>query len=197
VLYCLLKFIARAVLVLIGRWQVIGLKNVPQSGPLLIVCNHTSYWDPIMVGCAINRRVHFMAKAELFSYPVLGQILRGVRAFPIKRGQSDRNALRTAINILKEGNVVAVFPEGTRSKTRELLPFKPGINMIAYKAQSPILPMAVINSRKVLLGWFFPVRIRIGKPLLFPCTDQRPSSEEFEELARKSRTAVAELLEIS
>jgi len=192
--YSFLKGLFTLVLILLGRWKVKGREHIPSSGPLVVVCNHRSYWDPILVGCALNRQVHFMAKAELFSYPLLGTVLNKVGSFPIKRGQSDRNALRTAINLLKENKIIGVFPEGTRSKTENLLPFKPGINMVAYKAQCPILPMAVVNSRKVLLGWFYAVEVRIGKPIAFASMDQRPSSEVLEDLSEQIRQAVSDLL---
>lgn len=120
-----------------------------------------------------------------------------VHAFPIKRGQSDRTALRTAINLLKENKVIGVFPEGTRSKTGKLLPFKPGVNMMAYKAECPVLPTAVINSRKVLMGWWYSVKVIIGEPIFFPSSDQRPSREALEEMSEKISQAVSDLLEKS
>lgn len=193
-LYRIVRSILRLILVIFGRWQVTGKEHIPTSGPLVVVSNHLSYWDPILVGCALDRQVHFMAKAELFSYPIFGSFMWAMGAFPIKRGQSDRNALRKAIHFLQEGEVLGVFPEGTRSKNGSLMPFKPGITMLAYKGQSPILPVAVVNSSKVFFGWFYPVRLHIGPPIEFPVLDKRPSSEILEELTEKSRQAVAELL---
>lgn len=160
----------------------------------MVVCNHVSYWDPILVGCAMKRQVHFMAKAELFSYPVLGPLVRALGSFPIKRGQSDRNALRTAIHLLQDGKVLGVFPEGTRSKTGELMMFKPGITMLAYKVECPILPVGVVNSRRILSGWFHPVEVRIGEPIKIPHMDKRPSPEVLEELTERSRQAVEYLI---
>jgi len=196
-LYGFIKGVCTFILTIFGRWKVEGQENIPSHGPLIVVCNHASYWDPVLVGCAINREVRFMAKAEIFNYPILKNILHMVGAFPIKRGQSDRNALRTAINILKKNEVIGIFPEGTRSKNGELLPFKPGFGMMAYKGECPVLPMAVINSRKVLLGWRYPVRAVIGKPIFFTLSDQRPSGEALEEMSEKISQAVADLLKKS
>lgn len=193
-MYSFAKRICLIILVLLGRWKVEGLEHVPKNGPLIAVCNHISYWDPVLVGCALPRQVHFMAKAELFSYPIFKNILHKLGAFPIKRGVSDRNALKTAIKLLQDNELIGVFPEGTRAKPGTLLPFKSGINMIAYKAGSPILPMAVINSRKVLLGWRYPVRVIIGKPIPYPESKDRPSREELEALNQKIWHSVYDLL---
>jgi len=193
-MYLFCRVILRVFLRIVGRWQVVGREKVPSSGPLVVVCNHLSYWDPILVGCALDRQVHFMAKAELFAIPVFGAFMRRMGAFPIKRGQSDRNALRTAIHLLQAGEVLGVFPEGTRSKTGQLMDFKPGITMLAYKGECPILPVAVVNSSRVLSGWFHPVRLLIGQPIAFPHQDKRPSTEILEDMTRKSRQAVADLL---
>jgi 1-acyl-sn-glycerol-3-phosphate acyltransferase len=193
-LYAIFKRICLIVLLLFGRWKVEGREHVPKEGPLVVVSNHTSYWDPVLVGCALPREVRFMAKAELFSYPILKNILHAVRAFPIKRGTSDRTALRMAIKLLQENEVIGIFPEGTRSKSGTLLPFKSGINMIAYKANSPILPIAVINSSRVLLGWRYPVRVIIGEAISFPKAEERPSKEELEALNNKIWQSVYDLL---
>lgn len=196
-MYRFIKGICTIILFIFARWKVEGREHIPSQGPLIVVSNHTSYWDPVLVGCALPREVHFMAKAELFSYPILKNILYMVRSFPIKRGESDRNALRTAIKLLNNNEVIGVFPEGTRSKTGNLLPFKPGVNMMAYKAECPVLPIAVINSRKVLMGWRYPVKVVIGKPIYFPFTEERPSREGMEELSEIIRRSVSDLLQKS
>jgi 1-acyl-sn-glycerol-3-phosphate acyltransferase len=193
--YSFAKAVCTIILNIFSRWKVEGLEQIPPDGPVILVCNHVSYWDPVLVGCAMPRKVRFMAKAELFSIPVFGKILKLLGAFPIKRGQSDRTALRTALRLLKENEVIGVFPEGTRSKTGKLIPFKSGVNMLAYKAQCPILPMAVINSRKVLIGWRYPVRVVFGTPVNLISYDKRPSGEVLEELNEKIRQAVQDILD--
>lgn len=194
-LYQSLRCLFRFLLILWGSWKVKGKENIPASGPFLVVSNHLSYWDPILVGNAINRQLHFMAKAELFSVPLLKHVMKNVGSFPIKRGRSDLTALRTALKILKEGRVICVFPEGTRNKKTGLLPFKAGVTMIAFKAQCPILPVAVKNSPKTLLGWFYPVEVRIGEPIDFSNHDERPNDEMLEKLTEKIRQQIFELIE--
>lgn len=162
--YRFAKLVCRAVLLLIRRWQVQGQNNIPPDGGMVLVSNHASYWDPVVVGCAMTRQVHFMAKAELFNPPILGPVITWLGAFPVKRGGSDRNAIRRALELLNNGRVVGIFPEGTRSKTGELMEPHLGAAMLALRSGVPIIPTAVINTR----GLFGKVRVRFGRPLVFP-----------------------------
>lgn len=161
-IYRLLKFLARIVLVVLRRWEVLGRENLPASGGIILVANHVSYWDPVVVICAFNRKVHFMAKAELFKIPVIGYVIRISGAFPVRRDKSDRSAIRTAVKLLEEGQVVGVFPEGTRSHTGELLKPHLGAAMLASKTGVPMLPIAVSGTR----GVFGKIKVRVGRPVI-------------------------------
>jgi len=129
---------------LLGRWRVTGRENIPKTGGVILAPNHVSYADPPVVGAAVSRRVRFMAKSELFRIPALGTIIRNVGAFPVKQATADRSALRKAIELLETGEVVCIFPEGTRSLGGTLLKAELGIAMIAVKAKVPIVPIALI-----------------------------------------------------
>ncbi|HOV78641.1 MAG TPA: lysophospholipid acyltransferase family protein [Bacillota bacterium] len=159
--YGFARFVCRIVLVLLRRWEVYGAENLPASGGLVLVSNHISYWDPVVIGCAFNRQVYFMAKSELFEIPLLGPLLRALGAFPVRRDRTDSNAIRTALKIIKEGNIVGVFPEGTRSHTGELLRPHMGAAMLASKAGVAMLPVAVSGTR----GVFGKVKVFVGKPV--------------------------------
>lgn len=100
--YSFARAVLKAVLLVLRRWKVAGLKNIPQKGGLIVVANHTSYWDPVVVGCAFSRPVNFMAKAELFKIPVFGELIGLMKAFPVHRGKIDRAALRKASELLKK-----------------------------------------------------------------------------------------------
>ncbi len=160
-IYRLLKFIATLILRIVRRWDVQGRENLPAVGGFLLVANHTSYWDPVVVICAFKEKVHYMAKSELFNIPVIGYVLRISGSFPVRRDKSDREAIRTALRLLAEGRMVGVFPEGTRSHTGDLLRPHLGAAMLAARAKVPMVPIALIGTR----GVFGRVRMVIGAPV--------------------------------
>ena len=151
----------RTLFFLIFRWRVEGVENIPQTGGVLLVANHASYLDPPLLGSAASRPVHFMAKAELFKFPVLSWALPRVKAFPVRRGAADRTAIRTAIELLRQGEVVGIFPEGTRTPTGELLPPQRGAGLIALRAGVPVVPVA-------LVGTFRPFQVSKEAPAYQP-----------------------------
>ena len=152
---------------LLFRLRISGLENVPQGGAI-IAPNHQSFWDIPLVGLALaGRRTHFMAKSELFSNPLFAWTIRTLLAFPVRRGAPDRTAIRYAIDILKQGELLTIFPEGTRSKTGELKAAEAGLTLIAARAQAPIVPVGIKGTRQMFSREnFFPqVEIRFGAPL--------------------------------
>ncbi|MBU5594242.1 1-acyl-sn-glycerol-3-phosphate acyltransferase [Amphibacillus sp. MSJ-3] len=131
------------------RMEVIGQENIPDSGPVIICSNHISNFDPPIVGCSATREIHFLAKEELFEKKWLGKLLTSLNAFPIKRGMKDRQALRHALNLLKEGKVLGLFPEGTRSKTGELGEGLSGIGFFALRSDAIVVPCVIIGPYKI------------------------------------------------
>lgn len=126
------------------RMEVYGIENIPPEDRLVVVANHISYYDPVLIGCALNRRVYFMAKEELFKIPVLSFLLRLIGQIPVKRGKPDCTALREAFRILEEEKVLGIFPEGTtRGKSETLRKAKSGAVLIPVQAKSPILPVGI------------------------------------------------------
>jgi len=169
----LYKFL-RALLLLIFRFffrlSVRGEQHIPREGPLIITANHISVLDPIVVGIAIKRRVYFMAKEELFNNPVFGNFLRRLGAFPVKRSAADRAAIRQALALLKDGKILGLFPEGTRSLTGRLQEAQPGAALLAMKAGVPIVPIGITGTNLVRpagtrLFKLAKIQVQIGKPL--------------------------------
>lgn len=187
--YSFAKFIVSVVLKPLYRFEVIGEENIPMNGPVLLCSNHIDNLDPPVVGITSPRTVHFMAKEEVFRVPVLKTILPKVHAFPVKRGMSDREALRTAIKVLKEGNLLGLFPEGTRSKTGELQKGLAGAGFFALRTEAVVVPCAIIGPYKL----FKPVKVVYGKPIDFEV--YRKEKVSAEEATLIIMDSIKELLE--
>lgn len=188
--YYLARFILRFLLYL-RQWQIEGLRNLSYSQGLIVVSNHTSYWDPVIVGCALNRPVHYMAKAELFKNPLLALLFRTLKAFPVERGKSDRKAIRHAVNLLAEGNVLGIFPEGTRSTSGELQKAHLGAAMLAFKGNASIIPVGISGAR----GLLNKPKVVIGDPITLPqYAGGKPSREQLIDFSEQVMSIVAELM---
>lgn len=171
-LYAFLKAIGTLLLRLFLRLESHGREHVPGSGPALLVSNHSSFLDPVLVGVSTPRRLHFMAKAELFDVPVLNLVLRRLPVMPVRRDGADPSALRLALRVLEEGHAILVFPEGTRVNEGELLEGKAGVGMLAILSGAPVVPVYIEGAGRALpRGRFLPrpvkVRVRFGSPLRF------------------------------
>lgn len=161
------------------RVEASGKENIPDNGGVLLCSNHINNLDPILVGMMVPRPVYFMAKEELFKVPVLGKLVPHLNAFPVKRGMSDREALRKGLAILKEGKVLGLFPEGTRSKTGELGKGLAGAGFFALRTDVQIVPCAIIGPYKP----FNKVRVVYGKPIdLTGLRENKGTAEQATEL---------------
>ena len=152
------------------RGIVIGRENIPQKGSFILVSNHGSLLDPPLLGHALGRHISFMAKSELFAIPLLGFIIKGCGAYPVKRGIADKNTIRIACEKLSNNNSIGIFIDGTRQKDGRVNKPKQGAALLACKNQKYLLPVAIINShRLVRLRFFIPfftkIVIKVGKPI--------------------------------
>lgn len=149
--------------------QVSGSEHVPSSGGYILASNHLSMIDPLVVGAFVPRRVRFMAKSELWRTPVLRSWLDLVGAFPVRRGESDMGAIKTAIRLLEAGEVVGIFPQGTRRQQDAPIEPERGVALIAMRSGAPIVPAAIWGSDRPApclgLPWFRRVGVRYGPPL--------------------------------
>lgn len=160
-LYPLGKALVTILLRPLYRIKIIGKENFPKEGGVLLCTNHIDNLDPPVVGLVCPRPVHFMAKEELFKAPILKSVLPRVHAYPVKRGMSDRQALRNTLSLLKSGNVVGLFPEGTRSKTGELQKGLAGAGFFALRGNALVMPCAIIGPYKP----FKRLKVVYGKPI--------------------------------
>ena len=173
-----------------------GEENIPEEGGLLICPNHISACDVIIVAVVTRKRqINFMAKAELFKIPVLGWLIKALGAYPIRRGEGDVGAIKKTITLLKQGNTVGMFPQGTRYKGIDPheTSVKHGAGMIAHRGNVPVLPVAIITKgHKVSL--FKRVDVVFGKPI-FPDGLGFDSGNRAEQIAA-SEKIFAEILKL-
>ncbi|MCR1783265.1 1-acyl-sn-glycerol-3-phosphate acyltransferase [Nocardioides carbamazepini] len=163
-LYLAVKCTAAVIFRLACGFATSGKENVPRTGPVVIVPNHKSFWDPFFVAIVLRRPVHFMGKAEHFEGPMAPVFLR-LGAFPVRRGSADTDALETARAILRRGDALALFPEGTRVRDEGLGTPKRGAARLAIEAGAPIVPATITGTEK--RRWPLPRKVRIvfGTPV--------------------------------
>lgn len=177
-LYALVCSIFTIYLRLFTRWRVVGADRMPRQGAVIVCANHYHWMDPVVIACANRRRqIHFMAKDELFRIRILAFLFRLVNAYPVKRGAADRNAVKTTLTLLEKGNVVGIFPEGTRSRTGELGKGEPGIGLFAHRTQATIVPVGIAGSYRP----FRRITVVYGEPMRFEqAYEQKLKSDELQ-----------------
>ena len=159
-----------------------GLQHVPRHGALVVVANHGSHLDPPLLGHALPRPVSFMAKAELFKVPLLGRLIRSLGAYPVSRGASDREAIRTALGRLEQGWATGVFLDGTRQCSGRVENPQLGAALLAARSGAPLLPVALVNTHRALgpqHKWLrlVQVELRVGRPIPAPSSRNRAALE--------------------
>ncbi|MCE3286409.1 MAG: 1-acyl-sn-glycerol-3-phosphate acyltransferase [Gaiellaceae bacterium] len=152
---------------LLTRLRVYGRERVPMEGGLVVACNHLSWIDPPVLGAAIPRTLYFMAKVEAHRVPGLGQLMRSFGAFPVRRGESDREAVRTMRRLVRDGHALGLFAEGTRQRSGVPGPVLPGAAMVAINEEVPVICSAIYGSFEWRLGNFSPVSLAWGTPMSF------------------------------
>jgi 1-acyl-sn-glycerol-3-phosphate acyltransferase len=150
---------------LVTRLRVYGAGRVPADGGLVVAANHFSWIDPPALGAASPRTLYYMAKVEAHRVPGLGQLMRSFGAFPVRRGESDRDAVRLMREIVQDGNALGMFAEGTRQRAGVPGPVQPGSAMVAITEGVPLVPAAIHGSFDWRLGNFRPVTIAFGEPM--------------------------------
>ena len=150
-----------------ARLKVYGKERVPLEGGLVIACNHFHWIDPAALGAASPRTVHYMAKIEAHGVPGLGQLIRAFGCFPVRRGESDREAVRTMRQVVRDGLALGLFVEGTRQLQGVPGEVQAGAAMVALQEDVPVLPVAVHGSQTWKPGNFHPVSLAFGEPIRF------------------------------
>jgi len=163
--YTFFRALLRFLYKILFRVKAIDTHHIPNEGAVILASNHISLLDPPLVGILIKRKVHFMAKEELFKIPVLGWLIRSFGAYPVKRG-SGIDAVKASIKLLKDEKVMGIFPEGTRKQADEA---KKGTAMIALRSKAKVIPVAIVGEYKL----FKTTKVVYGEPLdVLPIAEQ-------------------------
>jgi 1-acyl-sn-glycerol-3-phosphate acyltransferase len=197
-LHNFLIFSAHILIFLCTRLSIRGKENIPRTGALMVVANHLSSADPVLIGAKLDRRMIFMAKEELFRNPVSRYFVMQFGAFPVYRAGPTREAIRHANRILKQGQVLGMFPEGKRSKNGGMEPALLGSALIAYTNQVPVLPIGIAGSERIHgFNWMWRrprISLNIGRPFYLPDKGPSPSREQLMESTDIIMNRVSELL---
>lgn len=190
--YWLLRHVARLCAVVFWGMKVVGRQHIPGEGAGLVCCNHQSVLDPILVGLQFNRRLNYLARRSLFDNPALGRLIRFLDAIAIDREGLGLEGLRETLRCLQAGELVLIFPEGTRSPDGELQRLKPGLCAVAKRAEAPLLPVAIDGAHRSWprhRRWPAPARIAVafGPPIPAESSRQLSADELLAELERRMR----------
>jgi 1-acyl-sn-glycerol-3-phosphate acyltransferase len=195
--YRFTKLVFGLMLLVWTRKQVVGLENVPRRGPLILASNHVNLLDPPLLAVLMPRRIIYMGKVELWRTPIIGPLYTLAGFIPVQRFGADLPALRKAEKVLRQNQVLGMFPEGTRSRKPGLGKGQPGTAIIALRSGAPIVPVAVTGTAGVAVprSFFRITRVGVvfGKPFELP-KGRRLSAELVEECAERIMKEIAVLL---
>jgi 1-acyl-sn-glycerol-3-phosphate acyltransferase len=183
------------------RYRVHGRENVPARGAALIASNHQSFFDPVLVGLLLSRQISIMARESLFRVPGFAALIRSFNAFPVKRSAFNREAIRRSVEVLEEGRLLLLFPEGRRTRDGSLGAPKPGIALLARKAKVPVVPAVIHGAYKAwpphraLFRLFVPIRVAFGAPLRADRGDRGSLEKGVAESWKRLRAAMEETRE--
>jgi 1-acyl-sn-glycerol-3-phosphate acyltransferase len=165
-LWILIRQACRVLMTVLFDLKVYGAYNIPKTGGVLIVSNHQSYLDPILLSTCLDRTLSYLAKAELFKNRYFGWLIRNLNAFPVEQGAGDVGAVKESIARLQEGHVLNIFPEGSRTENGEMLPLEKGVALVIRRAKVPVVPVAIVGSWEAWpKGEKRPIRVLLGPPM--------------------------------
>lgn len=196
--YRIVRIIISLIYRLLARMEVVGTENVPQEGPCIVICNHLSSFDPPLLLVAVPLRMTVLAADKYRGHPIFGPFLSSMGAIYVRRGEVDRQALRACLDVLREGGVIGIAPEGTRSTTGALQEGRTGVAYLASRAGVPILPVAITGTEKLPASL---KRLRrgqmkavIGEPFTLPTTEGKARGEQLKEFTKLIMRRLASML---
>lgn len=192
--YWAVQTFVRVVLTVVWGLKISGKRNLPPVGPVIVASNHIAFIDPPVIGASVWRESHFAAKKELFNNFLLKPVISYLNTFPVKRTGFDNAALKICVNALKSGGVLVFFPEGTRSRTGVMLPFKRGIGYLVAKTGAAVLPTYISGTNELRKRLFKPggITIRFGEPI-HNLLNAHKGEGQYEKIAAEVQKAVMNL----
>ena len=195
----------RAVFKFYFRWRVFNPERVPLTGPVILASNHASFLDPPLVGAGLRRAIHYLARENLFRFPVMGWVLHQWQVVPVDREGGGAKGLKAILDRLLAGGAIIMFPEGTRSRDGKLQPARAGIGLAIIKSNAPVVPVRTFGtfeaySRHMGLPLPRPVAVKYGQPMSFghlraearTCSKER-LKQIYQEAAHEIMAAIAKL----
>lgn len=194
--YSFLHVVCRLVATLLFQVRVRGREHVPAAGGALVLSNHQSHFDPVLIGLACDRRLNYLARQTLFSFAPFRWLINSLDAIPIDREGLGLAGLKETLRRLKRGEMVLIFPEGTRSRDGEVASLKPGFSVLAHRAHVPLVPVAIEGAfdawpRRRPLPWFAVIHIEFGPPLTAEDADRLDERALVAEIERRIRACHA------
>jgi 1-acyl-sn-glycerol-3-phosphate acyltransferase len=181
------------------RFRVVHRERMIQSGPVILAMNHESYLDPPLAGTTCDRAIYFLARRTLLDVPLLGWFLPKLNVIPVNQEGVDRSAIKALIRVLKAGNGVLLFPEGSRTLDGKLQPAEPGLGLVIAKTLAPVVPMRIFGAHEAMPRGggglhFVPITIMIGEPIFFTEADlSTPGKNLYWRLSERVMDAIAAL----
>lgn len=181
-MFNIIKGIVRGILFFVFRLKIVDSHKVLVSGGAILAVNHKSNWDPVIAALATPRKMRFMAKKELFSNKLFGKLITHFGAFPVERGRGDIGAIKAAMKMLKDGEMILIFPEGTRVRKDKESKAKTGAVMLATHSDVPIIPVYISGKYR----WMSKITIKFGDPVSYSeFKGEKLSKDEMQTLADK------------
>lgn len=193
--YSFIRIPCKYAIKLFIRIKCEGEENIPKKGGFILACNHIHFMDPVLLLCKCNRPIHFMAKVEAFKNKLAAFFLTNLNVFPVNRGRGDKTSIDYAVDLIKTGHVIGIFPEGTRSKDLKPHEAKAGVSLIARQTKADVLPASVYCERKG--GLFRKVTIRFGELIKYEelGISEDGTTRELREAANKIMDEIVDLWE--
>lgn len=180
--YNFAKGVGKCLAAVFFKLEIEGKSNIPSDGGYVVCSNHIHVLDPIAIGLAFDREMYYLAKKELFKNKLFSKVLVSLGGIPIDRERTDLKAIKQSLKVLKNDEILFVFPEGTRNKTGEYIEPKQGVSVLAWKTKSKVVPVYIDAKKKYKL--FSKIVVRIGEPIDYSdYFDQKPTGEDYKKMS--------------